>query len=256
MAKKLLLVLGCLVSVSKAAVIEGRIGVFYNKFTTLIFPEDIVDVEAGSSEYHVKVKGKYLLLRAKHKKVAPTSLFVRYGKRKQCYVVEIFPDQQGPLQHYIVEKVSSKEREKQESNANPIDSIFSNDEQEYFTLGIRENGVEIILTNILHVDQVTYLKFFIKNKASIPYSVAHYSFEYVTFLGGFFFFKKQKKKQVDAILLPPLIHLPAKCGTYFIFAIPGYASEGGLEVLFGENDGERVLKLFIPSTILLNAKRK
>ena len=60
MAKRLLW--GCLfLGISTHAFAEdGRVGVLYSKFTTLLFSEDIVDAELGSGDYHTKVKGKYL----------------------------------------------------------------------------------------------------------------------------------------------------------------------------------------------------
>lgn len=257
MGRKIVLIIACLAAASSAAADEDRIGVLYSKFTTFVFPEDIVDVEAGSGQYHIKIKGKYLLLRAKHKKVAPTSLFVRYGKQKKCYVKEIFPDHQASLKYYIAETVvSDEEGAAKTRDEAATDAIFVGNEQEYCTIGARRRGVEVILTNILHVDQVTYLRFFIKNTASIPYSVTYHSFEYVTFLNRFFFFRKEKRKQVEPVSTPPSIHLPAKHGAYFVFAIPCYASEGGLEVLFGESEGERLFRLFIPSHILLSAERR
>ena len=189
MARKLLPLLLFLSSFSQVAASEDRLGVLYSKFTTLIFPAAILDVEIGSGAYYTKVKGKYLLLRAKHKKVAPTSLFVRYGKQRQCYVVELFPDPKAPLKHYI----AADNPELPDTNppqASPVDTLFADhQQQEYYTLGTKQQGVEVILTNILHADQVTYLRFFIKNTATVPCSVNYYSFEYITFLNNFFFFK-------------------------------------------------------------------
>ena len=60
----------------------------------LEFPAEIVDLEVGSAEYVPKAKGKYLFLKARHKKVAPTSLLVRYGEEKQGYIAELIPDEQ------------------------------------------------------------------------------------------------------------------------------------------------------------------
>ena len=75
---------------------QNKISISYDKITTLVFVEEIIDVELGSQEYDAKVKGRYLLLRAAKADASPTSLFVRYGKKQQhYYVAEILPDSQS-----------------------------------------------------------------------------------------------------------------------------------------------------------------
>ena len=93
MHKKTWLSLFFLVAVATSHAQDNKIGISHNKISTLIFDEEIVDVELGSQEYHVKVKDRYLLLRAKNANIDPTSLLVRYGKRRNhYYVAEIFPN--------------------------------------------------------------------------------------------------------------------------------------------------------------------
>lgn len=232
---------------------SNGIGILYSKISTLVFKEEIVDIEIGNQEYHVKVKGRYLLLRAKHKHAQPTSLFVRYGKKMHYYVADIFPDENASLQYHLEleEDIGGKEAEKEKK----VTPTFSENNQEYSTLGVISNGIHVILTKILHTDNTTNLQLFIDNTSSIDLCLSHWTFEYVTVLRKFLFFKKKKGKLVEPITSPDSINVPAKSGKYVVFAIPIYVSEGGLEIFLGEDDGERGFRFSIPNEILLQAKR-
>lgn len=90
------LLVACLLAVPLYAQ-PVKIGVRASQFITLEFPAEILDLEVGSAEYVPKAKGKYLLLKARHKKVAPTSLLVRYGEEKQGYIATLSLDEQAPM---------------------------------------------------------------------------------------------------------------------------------------------------------------
>ena len=66
-----------LLAISFATAAHGadkQIGILASKATTLVFEEDIIDVELSSQDYFVKIKGRCLLVRAKHINVPATSL--------------------------------------------------------------------------------------------------------------------------------------------------------------------------------------
>jgi len=238
-----------------------RLGILINKASVLTFEEDIVDVELGNADYYLKIKGRCLLLRAKKEQSQPTTLFVRYGKHKHFYVAEIFPDNNAPLQQVIpAQKVIEPAREVSITmEATPdITTIFSPHEtQTYYSYGIRKDGVQVILTNIIHEKDITYLRLFIENNASIKLNLSHYTFEYISFLKKFLFFTSKKRKLVDPLAAPAAIELAPNSGQYFVFAIPIYTTNGGLEIFLGESSqGEREFQLSIPSKILLKAHRK
>lgn len=251
MIKKTLFILLFLGSVARSHAQDSRIGILSSRISTLVFKEDIVDIETGSEEYHVKIKGRYLLLRAKHKRAEPTSLFVRYGKKMHYYVAEIFPDDSAPLTYNIAEDIGDNEVEKEKKAA----STLVKNKQEYFTFGAIGNGIRVILTNISHTNNTINIQLFIDNTSSIDLCLSHWTFEYVTILRKFLFFKKKKGKLVEPISQPDSINVPAKCGEYVVFSIPTYVSEGGLEIFLGEDDGERGFRFIIPSKVLLKAKR-
>lgn len=240
-------------SVAASHAQNNSIGISYNKISTLVFDEEIVDVELGSSEYHVKVKGRYLLLRAKHRNTPHTSLFVRYGKKKQHhYISEIFPDDSAPLQYLLQEDVGSNG-----DKTEPIlDTIFTDNQQEYFDIGVIQHGAQVVLNKVLHTDNATNLQLFIHNTASIDLCLEQWTFEYVTLLRKGFFNQKKKRKLVEPITDPSNIKVPAKSSVYVEFSIPTYVSTGGLEVFLGESNGERGFIFLIPNKVLLKAKKK
>lgn len=252
MHKKTWLSLFFLVAVATSHAQDSKIGISHNKISTLVFDEEIVDVELGSQGYHVKVKGRYLLLRAKSPNTNLTSLFVRYGKKKNhYYVTEIFPDNNAPLEYLIQEDCSSDVAKKRLEK----EAFFSDNEQEYFDIGVIKNGVQVILNKMLHKDNATRIQLFIHNTSSVDLFLEQYTFEYVTILSKGFFTAKKKHKLVEPITEPSSCRVSAKGDAYMEFSIPTYVSEGGLEVFFGESAGERGFRFLIPSKVLLKAKR-
>ena len=70
-------------------------------------------------------------------------------------------------------------------------------------------------------------------------------------------FIKRGQKEAHATIAPESVEIGANQGKYFIFAIPTYTSNGGLEIFFGESEkGEREFSIAIPMKVLLQAKRK
>lgn len=252
MIKKTLFFLLFLGSIARLHAQDNRLGILYSRISTLAFEEDIVDIEIGNQEYHVKVKGRCILLRAKHKQAQPTSIFVRYGKKMRYYVAEIFPNDNVPLTYNIAEDIGKQEVKTKEEKL----PTFTKDNQKYFTLGVIKNGIRVILTNIYHVNNTTNVQLYIDNASSIDLCLSHWTFEYVTTLRKFLFFKKKKVKLAEPVYFPDSIKVPAFSGDYVVFAIPTYVSEGRLEIFLGEDYGEREFRFVIPNKVLLKAQRR
>ncbi|MHA7877898.1 MAG: hypothetical protein ACX93T_03185 [Bacteroidota bacterium] len=253
MGRKALLILCLSVSVVKSYGQNDSIGVPANKISTLVFKEDVVDTEVGSPDYFVKVKGRCLLIQAKNNRVQPTSLFVRYGKNKEYYIAELFPNDQAPLKYHIGQEVSVKQVTVKEP------SVFSvnKNKQAYYTIGVKKNGIKIILTDIIHTDNTTHLQLFIDNNSSINFCLSYWMFEYVTVYERLLFYgRKKNRKLVVPTAAPDNVHVPAKCGKYVECAIPTHVSTGGLAVFLGDSDREREFRLLIPKKVLLKAKRR
>ena len=229
----------------------AKIGVRASQFITLEFPAEIVDLEVGSPEYVPKAKGKYLLLKARHKKVAPTSLLVRYGEEKQGYIATLSLDEQAPML-VLIEESRQRPAGAQEK---PPEVVFNQD-QDYYTIGLQKQGLSLIVTNILHQGSTTYLRIFIDNQTSLPCNLSPPSFEYITYLRRFLFFTKEQRKMVTPWQGPQQIALPANRGAYFLLAIPAYASADALLVALGAQEGGKNYPIYIPSKVLLQAKSK
>ena len=230
----------------------AKIGVRASQFITLEFPAEIVDLEVGSPEYVPKAKGKYLLLKARHKKVAPTSLLVRYGEEKQGYIAALALDEQAPMLVLIEDTRNSPAGAPEKQ---PQEVVFDQD-QDYYTIGLKQQGLSLIVTNILHQGSTTYLRIFIDNQNAIPCKLSPPSFEYITYLSRFLFFTKEQRKMVTPWQAPQQIALPANRGAYFLLAIPAYASADALLVALGTQEGGKNYPIYIPSKVLLQAKSK
>ena len=230
----------------------AKIGVRASQFITLEFPAEIVDLEVGSADYASKAKGKYLLLKARHKKVAPTSLLVRYGEDKQGYIAALALDEQAPMLVLIEE---SRQRPARAPEKQQQEVVFDQD-QDYYTIGLQKQGLSLIVTNILHQGSTTYLRIFIDNQNPIPCKLSPPSFEYITYLRRFLFFTKEQRKMVTPWQAPQQIALPAHSGAYFVFAIPAYASADALLVALGAQEGGKNYSIYIPSKVLLQAKSR
>jgi hypothetical protein len=238
----------------------AQIGVPVTKPTVFSFEEEIIDIDLGNKDYHVKLRGKSLLIFAKNKEAKPTTLFVLYGKNKDTYVAEIYPDNNAPLQRFIKAQVheSATVLQQQLVEKRVLKNVFSpSEKQEYFSYGAREQGVKVVLTNVVHQGDITYLRFFLENNTTTNLKLSHFGFEYLTYLRKFLFFKSTKSKVMEQIGSLPAIELAPSSSQYFVVALPSYTSNGGLEVFLGESgQGEREFKIHIPTKILLKAKRR
>ena len=262
MKKVLICMLLGLVLSSQTIVKTERLGVPVAKTGVLSFDEDILDVELGSEDYEIDLKGEHIILiSAKKKDAQPTTLFVRYASGRGFYFSEIYPDAKAPLQRFIKHKIvepSSKAQHAQGKKAENVDIFIGEASQEYMTFGEIHGGIKVILTNIIHQGEATYLRFSVGNNTTTNLKLSHFTFEYLTYLRKFLLFKSTKTKLVNPLLSPISIELKPGEVNYFVFAIPSYISNGGLKIFLGESagKGEREFKIHVPTKILLKAKRK
>jgi hypothetical protein len=246
------------------------LGITVSKPTVLSFSEDIIDFSIGNRDYSIQMKGNNLLIVADGVKALPTTLFVRYGKDKNVFVAEISPDDNAPI-HQVIEdntthtgmkggKSNNSEKEmtlEEEKKAQQLTIFSPHEKQEYFNYGIEKNGVKVLVVNIMHHQENSYFRIFVKNNTSIPLNIGNVSFEYISYQRKYIIFRSRKSKIVTATIAPESVEIGANQGKYFIFAIPTYTSNGGLEIFFGESEkGEREFSIAIPMKVLLQAKRK
>ena len=247
------------------------LGITISKPSVLSFNEDIIDYSIGNKDYSIQVKGNNLLIVANGAKELPTTLFVRYGKDKKAFVAEISPDDNAPIHQFIedstphasMRSTDSNNREKdlmtlEEEKKTKQQTLFSPQEKlEYFNYGIEKNGVKVIVANIAHYQDNSYFRIFVKNNTSIPLNIGNVSFEYISYQRKYLIFRSKKSKLVTTTLAPEVVEIGPNEGKYFMFAIPTYTSNGGLNIFFGESDkGEREFSIAIPMKVLLQARRK
>lgn len=132
------------------------------------------------------------------------------------------------------------------------DSVLKmkNELKEY---GFIDTYLQAGVTVIRNDDNQTYLKIAIQNKSSIPYKFDFISFQYVQKMNkGIGKSKKKAPTDVFPIETPVITEVPPNSGRYATYAIPTFrlANNGFLLVLFREKQGDRVLKIEIPSNVV------
>jgi len=231
---------------------QNKISISYDKITTLVFVEEIIDVELGSQEYDAKVKGRYLLLRAAKADASPTSLFVRYGKKQQhYYVAEISPDKQAPLQYSI----PSKHPKQTTSTYQEKPSPFTDTQQEYFDIGVVKNGIKVIVNKILLDEECIWIQLYIENNTARDLCLDQSKFEYVTIVRRGLWGSEKKTRLIRPLVAADSIVVFAKQGRYVALAVPLPEAKEGLRICLEGKNTEEIFEFFIPDQVLRAANR-
>lgn len=231
---------------------QNKISISYDKITTLVFVEEIIDVELGSQEYDAKVKGRYLLLRAAKADASPTSLFVRYGKKQQhYYVAEISPDKQAPLQYSI----PSKHPKQTTSTYQEKPSPFTDTQQEYFDIGVVKNGIKVIVNKILLDEECIWIQLYIENNTARDLCLDQSKFEYVTIVRRGLWGSEKKTRLIRPLVAADSIVVFAKQGRYVALAVPLPEAKEGLRISLEGKNTEEIFEFFIPDQVLRAANR-
>ena len=231
---------------------QNKISISYDKITTLVFVEEIIDVELGSQEYDGKVKGRYLLLRAAKADASPTSIFVRYGKKQQhYYVAEISPDKQAPLQYSI----PSKHPKQTTSTYQEKPSPFTDTQQEYFDIGVVKNGIKVIVNKILLDEECIWIQLYIENNTSRDLCLDQSKFEYVTIVRRGLWGNEKKTRLIRPLVAADSIVVFAKQGRYVALAVPLPEAKEGLRISLEGKNTEEIFEFFIPDQVLRAANR-
>ena len=231
---------------------QNKISISYDKITTLVFVEEIIDVELGSQEYDAKVKGRYLLLRAAKADASPTSLFVRYGKKQQhYYVAEIYPDKQAPLQYSI----PSKHPKQTTSTYQEKPSPFTDTQQEYFDIGVVKNGIKVIVNKILLDEECIWIQLYIENNTARDLCLDQSKFEYVTIVRRGLWGNEKKTRLIRPLVAADSIVVFAKQGRYVALAVPLPEAKEGLRISLEGKNTEEIFEFFIPDQVLRAANR-
>ena len=258
-----LCVLLALVVQSSSSAAGSKVAISVSKATVLIFDDAIDEVELGSSEYVTRIKGKFLLIRAKRLGARPTFLFVRYGQGSRFCNVEISASNAAPLEYRMSDVLGVEGKLPDEGNAASVShadrqaSFLLRKKQGYYTYSKKDYGVRITLVDIEHFRGNTYLKFHVKNSSSIDVNMEYMSFNYYDVGRRMLFFSKRvKSRLVEPIVPLPVVQVGAFRSGNFVFCIPTVTVNGGLEVCFGEANEGRTITMNIPGKVLLSAKRR
>ena len=229
---------------------QDKLSISYDKITTLVFEEEIIDVELGSQEYGAKVKGRYLLLRAAKADAARTSIFVRYGnngqKEQHHYVAEIYPDQKAPLQYSI----PSKQPKQATSTYQEKPSPFTDTLQGYFDIGVVKNGIKVIVNKLLLSQGCIWIQLYIENNTSRDLYLDESKFEYVTIVRRGLWGNAKKTRLIRPLVAADSIVVLAKQGRYVALAVPLPEAKEGLKISLEGKDTEEIFECFIPAQVL------
>lgn len=124
---------------------------------------------------------------------------------------------------------------------------------ELSTYGFKSDFIDAAVTVIRNDNENTYLKIIIKNNSSIPYKLDFISFQYFQDMNKGIL-KKSKKAPTDVFpsCRPKQLEVKPVTTNALGYAIPTFAlaHDGYLMVLFRETNGDRVLKIEIPGTVV------
>lgn len=206
------------------------------------------------SSLMVKFGDKYEMLNLKYSQTPKKNFYKMYldlnkpiGGNGSVYTPVVTAKKTTTLEAASSGSVTSKETLKLFA-----DSVLKmkNELKEY---GFIDDYLQAAVTVIRNDNNNTYLKIAIQNKSSIPYKFDFISFQYVQKMDkGIMKSKKKAPQDVFPTYTPAAGDIPANSGKYVTYAIPsfGLANNGYLLVLFREKNGDRVLKIYIPSHII------
>ena len=244
MRKATLLLLSFLLAYPCCAEVH-RLGVRTGQFTTVAFPEDVADLSLGSSSYAAHIKGRYLLIKAKSRQVSATSLFLRYGPEKEGYTAVVYFNKRAPLLVEVGKALSVDMPEKEST-------VLFSTVQDYYSLGLKQQGLRIMVTHLLHQGEKTYVRLYVGNRRSIPCHLSSPSFEYLSRKRYLWFFSKHKGRVVELLEGPSDLSLPARSGGYFLFVLAASSSDG-LRISLRDNSGGPSYQFTIPGQVLRKA---
>ena len=220
--------------------------------TLLVFDAPINGIDIGSHDYAAKIQGRYLILRCRKHHASPTSLFVTYDEERAFLHAEVHFSQHPPKPYDLRREVPPKEQAAGDASPSPAVYLpgiryLAALPQAYYHLGIRKEGMTLILTNVLHDAQHIYLKLFVENQTGVDYQLeaVHFSFH------------SGRRKQVGVF---PAYVAPQGCIAAYswerlLYALPRYGPKlrGRLAIQFREAGGERHVQFTVPARVLLQA---
>lgn len=257
--------IGCFAQEFKAQ--EGKtIYVDMKGSVTLILPFQINLVEVGSDDFIAEPNGKLVLLKAVKPSTGVTNLLIRFGIDQYFqgfvgYKKEVeqryydFRHQLNPQQRDSVRVLRADQNLNisEEKVANLLEG-FHPGLDVLPKMTVCQDLIGLSLLSIRNGPELTYIWLRIDNRTSLPYHIRQVNVQFRS--------KSRSRKLGDQIIQRPLIapQIPstvaAKGRAYLSFAIPHFASgkRSQLEILIGENTGNRVIALKVKNIHIMNAE--
>lgn len=226
-----------------------EIQVAYRFSSMLLFNDAIKEVIMPNKDYLANIKENMILLRAAKPVPSPTSIVVIFKNSHEVF--------NGLLRstHKPQEVYDFRRKREEELNLYPrldhqvlqkIKHIRSID-QIYFSIGKHTKYYDLILTNLFHDEDYTYLKVYLENKTGLTFELFETNFQHYN--------SKNSRKLVFPIYGLEDRIIPAYGSKIFVYVLPRYttATNGKLLINFIEKGGSRLVNLSIPARLLLEA---
>ncbi len=116
-------------------------------------------------------------------------------------------------------------------------------DQVYFNVGKHTRYYDLILTNLFHDEEHTYLKIYLENKTGLTFELFETNFQHYN--------SKKSRKLVFPIYGLEDRVIPAYSSKMFVYVLPRYTTSinGKLLVGFIEQSGSRLVNLSIPARL-------
>lgn len=254
-----------------------EIPVLWDRETVLTFPDEIFKAsQLDKNKYEMSVDGPNIRLRALSIDSPKCTLSVRYGEKgKLTYVADIFPSNTAPShwkwdwsKQRLVEvngntsgdsSLENKQeiREVGSMTNSQIENLFNNLKQQYWDLGLQDDGVVVMVPQIVLHEKKTYIKIWIKNDTHTFLKLQKPIFENVSYTWKYLVWREKNVHPSEPFLCPSMEVGPASMES-FIFAFPTFITNGGMDVYLREDpkEGLREYKFNIPASVLLKASRQ
>ncbi|MEL6358656.1 MAG: DUF4138 domain-containing protein [Bacteroidota bacterium] len=215
--------------------------------TVLVFDSPVCEVDLSSNAYVAKISGNYLLLRCRQRDALPTSLFATYNEGRSFLhtLIRYAPD---PPKTYDLRALDPSASDKQGAGLLQRVGYLSALPQAYKDVGLRADGLTLVLMNAMTDKEHIYLRLSLQNESGMDYTIESVRCA----------FQSGEKKEIE--VRPVFAEEPgveAGHREILVYVLPRYGMKvkGSLQLELREANGERTLQLDIPGTVLTKAHR-
>jgi hypothetical protein len=258
---------------------SNDLAVLHDRETVLTFPETVFNAsELNKKEYIMVTDGPNVRIRAISLDSPKSTLTIRYGENgKYTCVAVVFPSSDaiahwkwdGSLQCFVEVKgipiTNASPRQEKEVlelatssslTDSQIEDILNKLGQQYWDLGHMEDGVVVMVPQIILHEKKTYIKIWIKNDTHTFLKLQKPLFEKVSYTWKYLVWRERK---ADALISSPCpeMEIAPNSRASFIFGLPTFITNGGIDVTLSEDStqGLRKYEFNIPVSVILKAHR-